>query len=135
MGTKFVMGAMIVVVALALVRSSNGQVQSVPGPGTGVVYVSGKVDVDNVVRAAQAGDWKMTVANVADVRVTNTPVVTLSALPFVKEGSRYEIVWGQSDRESIRVMNAGTDGWVRVESTGRRRWVNLSTARAIEEVQ
>jgi hypothetical protein len=135
MRTKLLMGALILVVALALVRSSNGQVQSVPGPGTGVVFVSGKVDVENVVRAAQAGDWKMSVANVADVRVTNTPVVTLSALPFVSEGARYEIVWAQGDRESIRVMSTGTHGWVRVESTGRRRWVNLSTARAIEEVQ
>ena len=129
------MGIILVLVALVCVRSSAGQVQSTPGPGSGVVTVTGKVDVDNVVRVAPGADWKVSVSNVPDVRVANVPSVSLAALPFVKVGERYEVVWGPAERDTIRVTNAGSGGWVQVENASRPRWINLSLARAVEIVR
>jgi hypothetical protein len=133
MRTKFAACVLIAVAALALSRSSHGQVQGVPGPGSGIVSVVGKVDIGNVpqVEAAQRGDWSVSLAHVPDVRVSNAP----NAPAFVKAGSRYEITWATNEREVVRLAQVASSGWARVESTGRPRWVNLSLARSVEELQ
>jgi hypothetical protein len=134
MRTKVVTGVVVAVVALYLARSTHGQVQSVPGPGTGVVTVQGVVDVRALppIDVGQRGDWKMSLANVADVRVVNTPTVVAAPLAFLKVGGKYDITWPAGDRETIGVAQLGSGGWVRAAG-GRQRWLNLSVARAIEE--
>jgi hypothetical protein len=100
------------------------------------VTVTGTVGVDNVVRVVPgAGEWKVAVSNTPDVRVANTPTVALSPLPFVKIGGRYDVIWSPNERELIHVTAAGSGGWIRVESSGRARWVNLSLARSVEEAR
>jgi hypothetical protein len=118
---------------------SSAQVQSVPGPGTGVVTVTGEVGIANkpTVLAMQQGDWHVSLAGTTPVSVTNTPSVAL-ALPFTpKNGARYEIVWPTGERENIVVMQGAAGAWVRVErnATTGERWVNLAGARAVSELR
>jgi hypothetical protein len=135
MRRKIVTGVLIAVVALYWVRSTDGQVQSVPGPGSGIVTVQGEVDIRSlpVIDVGQRGDWKVSLANVADVRVVNTPTVAAAPLTFVKVGGRYEVTWPGGDRETVGVAQIGSGGWVRAAVNGRQRWLNLSVAKAIEE--
>jgi hypothetical protein len=123
-------------VTIAWVQSSSGQVQPVPGPGSGIVTVTGKVGIDDVVRVMPAlADWRVIVGNVPDVRVVNTPAVTLTLPTFVRVGGHYEITWGPNERESIRVAETLTGAWVRTDTGGRSRWLNLALARSVEEVR
>ena len=116
--------------------ATGRQTQRMPGPGSGVVPVSGTVEIGNtpMVKAAQQGDWKVTVGNQADVRITNTPLVTIAAPDFLKKSGRYSVTWASGEQETIVVTQAGT-GWVRTERDGRVRWMNLASARAVEEVR
>ncbi len=84
MRKKIITGVAIVLGALYLVRSTHGQVQSVPGPGSGIVAVQGEVDVRRLplIDVGQRGDWKVSLANVADVRVVNA--VVAAPLAFLK---------------------------------------------------
>ncbi len=113
---------------------------SIPGPGTGIVTVSGDVRLANgtVVGAAQQGEWKVAIANTAPVSVTNTPTVAL-AMPFsVRKGARYEIVWSAGERETVTISDAGASSWVLVEVSGQptgRRWINLAQVRSISEAR
>lgn len=136
MRTKLVTGVLIGVSALYWVRSIEGQVQPIPGPGSGIVTVQGQVDIGRLptVDVRQSGDWKVTLAQAADIRVTNTPSVAMAPLPFFKIGGRYEITWPAGDRETMAIAQLGTGGWIRTTVGGRQRWVNLSGARAIEEL-
>ena len=136
MRTKLVTGVLIGVSALYWVRSIEGQVQPIPGPGSGIVTVQGQVDIGRLptVDVRQGGDWKVTLAQAADVRVTNAPTVAMAPLPFFKVGSRYEVTWAAGDRETMAIAQLGTGGWIRTTVGGRQRWVNLSGARAIEEL-
>jgi hypothetical protein len=119
--------------AIGLGLTARGQVQSVPGPGSGVVTVTGRVEVvDGVVRSSQNGDWKVTLANVPDVRVVNTPTVAQAPLSFLKTGTTLTVTWQDGSRETIRVGQLGGGGWVRSETPGRRAWMNLDAARAVE---
>lgn len=114
------------------------QVQRVPGPGTGIVTVTGEVNVANrpTVMAAQQGEWKVLAADVVPVTVSSMPAVTVTFPIALKKGSRYEIVWPAGEREVILVADGGRTPWVRVErdGAGAARWVNVSAARAIAEV-
>ena len=126
MRTRLAIGALIAVGALLCVRSSSGQVQPVPGPGTGVVTVTGTVDVGNVpaVNAVQRGDWKVTVENL--------PSVTLAPLPFLKVGRTYRITWPSGQTQTVTVRQTGPHGWVATDAT-QRSWVNLAGAQQVEE--
>jgi hypothetical protein len=137
MGKRSAIAALIGAALLVWVGASNGQVFPAPTAGSGVVTVTGKVDVDNVVQvaAAQRGEWRVAVANVPDVRVSNTPTVAPAALPFVRAGVRLVVTWPTGDRETIRIVQPAGGGWARVESTGGVRWLNLEGARAVDEVQ
>ncbi len=109
---KIITGVAIVLVALYLVRSTHGQVQSVPGPGSGIVAVQGEVDVRRLplIDVGQRGDWKVSLSNVADVRVVNTPTVAAAPLAFLKVGGRYDVTWPAGDRETIGVAQFGSGG-------------------------
>jgi hypothetical protein len=137
MRTKIAAGAVIAVVASYWAASTHGQVQSVPGPGSGMVMVQGEVDIRRLpaIDVGQRGDWKMSLASVADVRVVNAPTVVPVGLTFLRAGSRYDITWSAGDRETIAVAELGSGGWVRATVGGRQRWLNLSVARAIEDAQ
>ena len=60
----------------------------------------------------------MSLANVADVRVVNTPTVVPALLTFLKVGGRYEITWPAGERETIAVAQLGSGAWVRARSAG-----------------
>jgi hypothetical protein len=130
-------GLLLGVAVLLWVRTSDGQVFPVPTAGSGTVTVTGKVDISNVVPvdAAQRGEWRVAVANAPDVRVANTPTVAVAPLPFVKVGGRLVVSWPGGEGETIRVLQLGGGGWVRVESSGRRRWMNLDDARFVDETE
>ncbi len=84
--------------------------------------------------ATQTGEWKVAVANVADTRVTNTPTVVIASPPFLRQGARYEVVWSGAEKEVVRVVQQSAAGWVQVDASGRGRWMNLTTARSVQEV-
>ena len=128
MGMKAVAAAAAAVAILMWVQTSSGQVYPAPTPGTGVVQVTGKVNVGNVVAvdAAQRGDWR--------VSVMNTPAVAPVPLSFLKPGSSYAVTWADGAQQNIRVLQLGGAGWARIEHDSRRRWVNLDGARAIDEL-
>ena len=115
-------------------QSASGQVQSTPGFGSGVVQVRGTVDIGRLppVDVGQRGDWKVSLATAADTRVVNTPSVTLALPPFVAEGGRYVVTWANGEREGL-VVRQVSGAWVRAAADGPPRWVNLSSARAIEQ--
>jgi hypothetical protein len=126
----------VAVVAVALGLTARGQVQSVPGPGSGVVTVTGRVEVvDGMVRSTQNGDWKVQIANVPDVRVTNTATVARAPLSFLKTGVRVMVTWQDGTQETIRVGQLGSGGWVFDDQATRRRWLNLDGARSVEDAK
>jgi hypothetical protein len=128
---------LIGVIALHRLVSPAAQVQPVPGPGSGIVTVQGQVDLGKVppLDVRQGGDWKVSLAQVADVRVANTPTVSIAPLSFFKVGGRFEITWPSGDHETVTIAQLGNGGWIRTTTAaGRLRWVNLAEARALEEV-
>ena len=140
MRTKIITGVVAVVAALYWARSIQGQVQAVPGPGSGVVIVQGEVDVRRLppIAVGQQGDWKVSLANVADVRVANTPVVAAAPLPFLRVGGRYMVTWPVGETETFEVAQLGGGTWVRAavdDQRGRLRWLNLTVAKSIDEVR
>jgi hypothetical protein len=127
---------LVVVGTLALVRAVTAQVQPVPGPGSGVVTVTGKVEVtDGTIRAVQVGDWRVVVANAPDVRVVNTPAVAAAAWPFLKQGSEIAVGWPDGTIDTIRIARLGGGGWVQGSSAGRTRWFNLDVAKYVQETK
>lgn len=123
--------AIVVVLSVLSVGVFAQLTQPVPGPGSGVVTVVGNVSVANTpsVNAAQAGDWRVTLAN--------TPAVLLTPPQFLRPRGHYDVVWSSGQRETIAVLqigNGGWGGWVRVETTdGRTRWINVAAAASVEE--
>jgi hypothetical protein len=136
MRKAFVTAVVIGVIALAWEFSARGQVQPVPGPGSGVVTVTGRVEIaDGMIQARQNGDWRVAVANVPDVRVVNTPTVTRAPLPFVKAGAKLQVTWPEGSVENVRVTQPAGGGWCLIDSNGRARWVNLDLARYVDETR
>src|SRR5262245_46330626 len=95
MRARMVTVALSAAALVVLVRTTTGQVQPVPGPGSGVVTVQGEVDVRRLplVEVGQRGDWKVSLASVADARVVSMPAVALARPAFVRSGARYDITW------------------------------------------
>jgi hypothetical protein len=134
-----VIGTAAVMASLgALAGLAAGQaVQPRPGPGREVITVEGAVAVTNTptvavtntptVFAAQSGDWRVTMSNLAPTR--------LAAPSFLKEGQTYRMTWPSGQQEEVTVKSAA-EGWVlaeRVEGSARvPRWVNAAMAVAIE---
>jgi hypothetical protein len=119
----------VVIATAALVwnaAAAQQEMRSTPGPGSGIMNVAGTVNVGNVpdVYASQRGAWK--------VDVSSTPAVTAASLPFVAVGSRYLVIWQDGGSQTVTIAASGPGGWVRVNSDGQPRWVNLAVARAVE---
>lgn len=122
--------------AIALGIAARAQVQTVPGPGSGIVTVTGRVEVaDGVIRAVQNGEWKVLVANAPDVRVVNTPTVTQAPLPFLKVGARIVITWPDGVRDTVQISQLGGGPWILAADSSRPRWINVSGARSIEDAK
>ena len=121
--------AIVVVLSVLSVGVLAQLTQPVPGPGSGVVTVTGSVSVASApsVKAAQAGDWRVTLAN--------TPAVLLTPPEFLRPRNRYDIVWTSGQRVTIAVLQIGSGGWggwVRVQTTdGRTRWINVAAAASV----
>ena len=125
----------IAVVGLVWGLPARGQVQPVPGPGSGVVTVVGRVEVaDGVIQARQSGDWKVVIANAPEVRVVNIPTVSPAPLPFLKVGARLEVSWPDNTTATITVAQLGGGGWCLIGGQ-RPQWVNLSLARSVGEAR
>jgi opacity protein-like surface antigen len=130
---RVTIAAAVVVFSLMSAGVLAQLVQPVPGPGSGIVTVSGNVSVANTpsVKAAQSGDWKVTLAN--------TPIVQLTPPEFLRLGGRYEVVSTSGQRETIVVLQIGSGGWgawVKAQThEGRARWVNVAAAASVEEVR
>ncbi len=108
MRTKVATIVLVAVAGLHYAQSTAGQVQSVPGPGTGIVTVQGEVDVRRLppIEVGQRGDWRVSLANAADVRVVNTPAVAIAPPPFLRAGGRYEVSWPGGEREIVHGRTA-----------------------------
>lgn len=106
--------------------SAQQELFTKPGPGSGVTNVTGTVSIANIpnVRATQEGEWRVAVGNTPSVRVTEVPAPT-----FLRAGSRYEITWADGTTEAVSIGTIAPNGWIEVDSG--RRWINLSTARAV----
>jgi hypothetical protein len=136
MRKAFVTAAVIAIAGLAWGLPARGQVQPVPGPGSGVVTVVGRVEVaDGMVHARQIGDWRVAVANTPDVRVVNTATVAPAPLPFLKTGVRLQVTWPGGSTQTVRVAQLGGGGWCLIEGSGTPHWINLNMAQAVDEVR
>jgi hypothetical protein len=122
--------AMLSVAMMAWAASSAGQgVKPVPGPGTGIVTVEGTVNVGNtpvvmvgntpMVNAVQGGAWKVAAS------VPNPD--------FLQLNRSYTVTWPDGGTQSVVVAEVGSNGWVRVENPGRRRWINLGQVLSVQE--
>jgi hypothetical protein len=129
-----IVGVAILVAALGLATRAPGLwAQTFPAPhaGTGVVTVTGAVEVTNTpsVLARQAGEWQVAIASL--------PPIALPPPGFLQVGGRYAFVWPNGRRDVIVVREVRPDGWLRAELTGTGaerglRWVNPSQAALVE---
>jgi hypothetical protein len=128
MRTRTLAGVVAALAIVTWVQTSSGQVFPTPTAGSGVVAVTGRVDVGNVVPvdAAQRGEWR--------VAVTNSPTVAAVPLPFLKTGARVLVTWPGGAEETIQVLQLGGGGWVGIANGPRRRWINLDGARTVDEI-
>ena len=111
------------------------EVRPVPGAGTGIVTVTGSVDIGNMPPVRQGSDWQVRFATPPDVRVASLPEVRVASPGFLKPRGRYEIAWAAGQSEDVVVVEVAAGAWARVESkSGRRRWVNVGQAQAVEEI-
>ena len=108
--------------------SAQQEVQSRPGPGSGMMDV--RVVNHPAVTAAQSGAWEVGLSRPADVRLINT--VSLTRPYFIQLNTSYRVSWTAGESETVRVVEAGGGGWVQVSSAGGMRWINLDLARSIE---
>ena len=119
MRALFIVGALSAAAFLWTGVAAQQEMLPRPGPGSGVTRVEGTVNIGNVpaVRATQEGDWRVTVV----------------PAPFLKPNTRYVVTWQDGSTERIVVLtDVGHGGWVMVDGAPRR-WINLGTARAVEE--
>jgi hypothetical protein len=115
--------------------SAQQDARSTPGLGTGIVTVTGAVEVANTptVEAMQGGVWTVALAQPADVRLSGTARVAGILPAFLQERHRYTITWPGGEREMVSVEALGAEGWFRTTVDGRVRWINVAMARSIEE--
>jgi hypothetical protein len=114
------------------VFASAQEGQRLPGPGSGII----KTEIVNTpeVEARQHGEWAVSIANVPDVRVVHVPAVSVAPPEFMRKGGRYEVTWPGGERQQIVVAQVAAGGWIKIDADARERWVNLSAARAVDEL-
>ena len=126
------MGQVMLAVTLAAAVwvgvSAQQEMQSRPGPGSGVMNVN--VVNHPAVTASQNGEWRVAIDNVPTVRLASPARVSVNVPEFVVKGRTYLVTWGDGTTETITVQEISEDGWIQI--SGRTRWVNLGTARAID---
>ena len=128
MRTHLPLAVVVALLGVGITLAAQQAVRPVPGPGTGIVTVTGSVDIDDLppVEALQRGDWKVAVAN--------TPTVHVAATEFPKPGAVYAITWSDGVQETLAIDQVLPGGWARTAgSQGSRRWVNVATARSVQE--
>jgi len=130
MSKSIAVAAVAAVACLWVAVSAQQEMSARPGPGSGITNVTGSVSIANTpsVRAAQEGDWRIAVANTPSVRVTEVP-----SPAFLRPGATYEITWIDGGKETVTISSLATNGWIEVERS--RRWINLSSARAVAEAR
>ena len=101
-----------------------------PGPGSG----SMDVNVINrpVVGASQAGEWRVTLSQPAEVKIANQPTVALAGPSFLRPGGAYRVTWADGHAETVTAVQSAGGGWVQVRHDAGARWINLAAARAVE---
>ena len=114
--------------------AAQQEVLTRPGPGTGLANVN--VVNRPAVAAEQGGEWQVAISRMPDVRISNTATVSIQLPRFASKGT-YLVTWQSGESERVTVIDIGEDGWVQAANTARSgaRWVNLRSARAIEEVK
>ena len=114
--------------------AAQQEVLSRPGPGTGL----SNVNVVNrpAVAAEQGGEWQVAISRMPDVRISNTATVSIQLPRFASKGT-FLVTWQSGESEKVTVIDIGEDGWVQAANTVRSgaRWLNLRSARAIEEMK
>ena len=121
--------------------AAQQEMLSKPGPGSGIT------------RAAQHGDWEVSISSMPPVRIVNA--VQLRGPAFLRNRP-YKVTWPNGDEErvtiitvpEVRATDRGSDrlperspelsgdGWAEVQtSTGAKRWINLMAARSVEEAR
>jgi hypothetical protein len=125
------LAAAVAIPMLLMARPATpaGQVQPRPGAGTGVVTVTGTVNLGDAppLHTLQSGDWK--------VAVTNAPPAVRAPLGIVRVRGSYEVRWTTSERDVIRIEEIGPGGWVRGTVGERAVWLNLDAARSVTETR
>jgi hypothetical protein len=138
----FVLGGAVAIAAVTWTQlRAQQEMLAKPGPGSGIT------------RAAQHGDWQMAISNEPTVRVASiTAGVPLRTPQFIRNRT-YKVTWPNGDEEKVTIIavpdvrpndrggdrlpersaDGSTDGWVQVQSSSGRRWINILAARAIEE--
>ena len=122
--------AIILVVAIlagVTWAAAQQEVQSRPGPGSGVMDV--RVINHPAVTAAQSGAWEVGLSRPADARIIGMPNVTVSRPYFIQVNTTYVVTWSATDSEKVTITEAGGGGWVQVKGS---RWINLDQARSVE---
>jgi hypothetical protein len=125
-----VLGGSLIWAAVA----AQQEVRPTPGPGSGTMKVTGSVEVSNTptVEALQAGAWRVTLGETADVRLAAPARVSIHPPGFLRVGGRYTITWPGGEREGCAIEQIGAEGWVRTTAEGRQRWINVAMARSID---
>ena len=121
--------------------AAQQEMLSKPGPGSVIT------------RAAQHGDWEVSISSMPAVRIVNG--VQLRGPAFLRNRT-YKVTWPNGDEErvtiiaipEVRATDRGSerlsdrspelsgDGWAEVQtSTGAKRWINLMAARSVEEAR
>jgi hypothetical protein len=112
--------------------SAQQEMSPRPGPGSGVMKVkvtnTPEVMVTNTPAVQQHGPWQVAINNTPSVKVTEVP-----APGFLRTGARYRITWVDGSTDIVTISSISTNGWIEVERS--RRWINLTSARSIEEVR
>ena len=101
-------------VALTWVAVSGQAARERPSLGSGIADVRGTVAVSRL----------------PELKISELPPVALAPYEFVRTRGVYHVVWPDGQNEDVTAIEMGPAGWVRVSS---RRWINLGSARSIEE--
>lgn len=142
MRRTLIVAAALVLGIIAWSRAAAQQeMLSKPGPGSGIT------------RAAQHGDWAVSISSMPAIRIASG--VQVRGPAFLRNRT-YKVIWPNGDEERVTIITVpdvratdrgadrlperspelSADGWAEVQtSTGARRWINLMAARSVEETR
>lgn len=142
MRRTLIVATVLVIGLFAWTRArAQQEMLSKPGPGSGIT------------RAAQQGDWTVSVSAMPAVTIAHG--VQLRGPAFLRNRT-YKVIWPNGDEERVTIITSpgvratgrgseplpdrspelASDGWAEVQtSTGAKRWINLLAARSVEEAR